>query len=233
MAQLSTTSLANDINLKGYWRLEGNSNDSSVNGKNGTDTAITYSAGNGKFGQGAGFDGSTSRIIFAGIDTAYFVPTDAHTLVMWFYVDSTGSGIQVPLYFGNYTTYTPNYHWDGFEFDHTSSEIRYKQYDGTDTQSVKVINKDQWYHIAGVHDGTNITLYVDGAAQASAGKRIPSIHASATMRLGTSQSLGNFFKGKIDDAAIFNRALSVSEIKMLVAVGTGRFASNLAMLGVG
>ena len=42
--------------------LNGNSTDSSGNSNNGTDTAITYSQANGKFGQGAGFNGSSSKI---------------------------------------------------------------------------------------------------------------------------------------------------------------------------
>jgi len=43
--------------------LNGSSADSSGNNNNGTDTAITYSQANGKFGQGAGFNGSTSKIV--------------------------------------------------------------------------------------------------------------------------------------------------------------------------
>lgn len=48
--------------IKGYWKLNGNSNDYSGNGYNGTDTAITYSQANGRLGQGAGFNGSSSKI---------------------------------------------------------------------------------------------------------------------------------------------------------------------------
>ena len=42
--------------------LNGNSNDSSGNANNGSDTNITYSLANGKLGQGAGFNGSSSLI---------------------------------------------------------------------------------------------------------------------------------------------------------------------------
>ena len=46
--------------------LNGSSVDSSGNSNSGTDTAITYSQANGKFGQGAGFNGSNSKIIATG-----------------------------------------------------------------------------------------------------------------------------------------------------------------------
>ena len=42
--------------------LNGNSNDSSGNSNNGTDTDITYGQAYGKFGQGASFNGSSSKI---------------------------------------------------------------------------------------------------------------------------------------------------------------------------
>ena len=42
--------------------LNGKSTDSSGNGNNGTNSNITYSLANGKFGQGAGFNGSSNSI---------------------------------------------------------------------------------------------------------------------------------------------------------------------------
>jgi hypothetical protein len=52
-------------NTKLLLHLNGSSADSSGLGNNGTDTAITYSQANGRFGQGAGFNGSSSRIAIA------------------------------------------------------------------------------------------------------------------------------------------------------------------------
>src|SRR5260221_9800184 len=49
-------------NIISYWKLDGNSNDATANANDGTDNGITYSNANGKINQGAGFDGSTSKI---------------------------------------------------------------------------------------------------------------------------------------------------------------------------
>lgn len=56
---------------KGLWRLNGNSNDASGNGYNGTDTGIAYGLAHGRFGQGASFvQASSSNIALpSSIDT--------------------------------------------------------------------------------------------------------------------------------------------------------------------
>jgi len=43
--------------------MEGNSNDSKGS-RNGTDTSVSYSSGNGEFGQGAGYNGTSGSTIF-------------------------------------------------------------------------------------------------------------------------------------------------------------------------
>lgn len=47
------------------WHMEGNSNDSSGNGNNGTDTSITYALANGKFSQGAQMNNVNDQIVKA------------------------------------------------------------------------------------------------------------------------------------------------------------------------
>jgi len=72
MAELATTLLRNDANLKAYYRLEGNANDEKGS-FHGTATDITYIAG--KFWQGGLWNGTTFRIVLAtDIVTAY--PSD-------------------------------------------------------------------------------------------------------------------------------------------------------------
>lgn len=65
--------------LKGHWPLNGNSNDSSGNGMNGTDNNITYIKG--KFGQSADGNGTDSYISIA--DNANNSPTGAFSISLW------------------------------------------------------------------------------------------------------------------------------------------------------
>jgi len=59
--EISQSGLFSDANLISYYDLEGNSTDQ-VGSNDGTDNNITYSSGNGYFGQGAGFNGTNSYI---------------------------------------------------------------------------------------------------------------------------------------------------------------------------
>ena len=100
--ELFQTPLYNDPSLVSYWRFEGNSIDSK-SANNGLDTAITYSPANGKFGQGASFNGSNSRIITASATLTNsitwslwirpnFLPGAAVALVPLAQTDSAGGG---------------------------------------------------------------------------------------------------------------------------------------------
>lgn len=66
---------------KGLWRLNGNS--SSTFATYGTDTNITYSLANGKFGQGAGFVRASASIIDFGYNSNLSPGTSDFTLSCW------------------------------------------------------------------------------------------------------------------------------------------------------
>ena len=59
--ELFLTPLFNDVNLKTYWRLESNSNDSKGS-YNGIDTSVAYDNAYGKFNKGAYYNGSANTI---------------------------------------------------------------------------------------------------------------------------------------------------------------------------
>lgn len=77
-----------------------------------------------------------------------------------------------------------------------------------------------WRHVAGVLDKNKIAIYVDGALDASA-ESSPKITVNGySVLIGANdQSKGRLFKGLIDDVRIYDRALSVDEIRALVKAG--------------
>lgn len=85
-------------------------------------------------------------------------------------------------------------------------------------------NKDvadgEWHHVAGVLDGGTISIYVDGALDASA-QSSPNISANdyAVLIGANAQVDGRRFRGLIDDVRIYDRALSVEELHALVEAG--------------
>lgn len=77
-----------------------------------------------------------------------------------------------------------------------------------------------WHHAAGVLDGTKMSIYVDGALDASA-ESSPNISVNDYSVLigANAQASGRLFHGTIDDVRIYDRALSVDELRALVKAG--------------
>src|SRR5664280_2692195 len=73
--------------LLSYFRMEGDSTDY-WGSNNGTDTAITYNSGNGKVNQGAGFNGSTSKITMSGCP---ITGSGNFSIFVWVKTSSTGA----------------------------------------------------------------------------------------------------------------------------------------------
>ena len=92
---------------------------------------------------------------------------------------------------------------------------------GGSVRGTKDLRDGQWHHVAGVlptyasPDATNILLYVDGVLEpltSSVASPINTDSASATIGV---DSQSRYFTGVIDEARIYDRALSASEIASL------------------
>ena len=92
-----------------------------------------------------------------------------------------------------------------------------------------------WHHIVGVYDGTGatngdnaITLYVDGSVTASTGRDEADgygsmVNRTSALRIGTvriSGSSNHYAVGKIDEVALYSKALSGSEVSKLTGTGS-------------
>lgn len=84
----------------------------------------------------------------------------------------------------------------------------------------KDVANGQWHHVAGVLDGTRMSIYVNGALDASAASS-PNISVNDySVLIGANeQASGRLFRGLIDDVRIYDRALSVDELRTLVEAG--------------
>ena len=81
------------------------------------------------------------------------------------------------------------------------------------------VSLNAWHHIAGVYNGSQIVIYVDGAPKgyfSKTGTLIPqdSLEIGATKVYGQQY---NFMRGVIDEAKVYTRALSASEISQLAS----------------
>ena len=201
--------------LVGYWPFNGNANDESGNGNNGTVNGATLTSDrNGNTGKAYSFDGLNDYISATPI-----LPTGSapRTVSCWF---KTIAGSIPTSQYPNVQTMTG---WgscfpgtvifpqhvvapSGKAYFETGSS-------GNQLFSQNAVNDGIWHQIVTTYDGNNsrVKMYIDAMLQDS----------STVISLGTAASffgIGNFscanipFQGQIDDVGLWDRALNQQEI---------------------
>ena len=90
-------------------------------------------------------------------------------------------------------------------------------------QSRTVPETDAWYHIAATWDGSTSRVYINGVSEGSSQRTgtLTAENVGPLIGAGEQTSLkGNAFSGLIDELAIFNRALSASEVRTISDAGS-------------
>ncbi|WP_266204893.1 LamG-like jellyroll fold domain-containing protein [Pontibacter kalidii] len=110
-----------------------------------------------------------------------------------------------------------------FRFNQASSGDMYRQ------NSVASYPTDgtTWMHVAATYDGTVINIYINGKLNSYKTLSAPSsINVNAlALGIGAQSDGGSKFQGAIDDARVYNTALSASQIMELTTVSPSMLAS--------
>ena len=208
--------------LVGYWTFDGknltqNVTDSSGQGNHGFLTNFTSTTtALGKVGQALSFDGAANSISL-GTTLGNFDNTNPFTVSAWIR-PTVLNGVNRPII----ARISGSGSCLGWEFRITTSNtLRFiLANDGQATarfSDSSALTANVWTHVVGVWDGTNATTYVNGvrnAAQTSIGTPT-SLTGVRTLQIGNDSCSATFFKGLVDDARIYNRALTSQEVKLL------------------
>jgi len=91
----------------------------------------------------------------------------------------------------------------------------------------RILNTD-WHHVVASYDGVTMKIYVDGLLKASGANTGPLKSTKADVIIG-SKSNSDFYNGIIDEALIYSKALTETEIAQLFSTtpNTGSGADNL------
>lgn len=83
--------------------------------------------------------------------------------------------------------------------------------------SSSTYNNGKWHHAVVTYDGSTIKLFIDGKQIASKKTTAkPDANGTQPLRLGAnSRGSSNYFKGQIDEAKLWNKALTASEVSGL------------------
>jgi len=217
--ELYASSLFSDANLVAYYRFEGNSNDSKGS-NNGTDTSMSYATSTGKFGQGAGFGGSSyidlsslpinsQNVTFSAI---FWAKTATSTRQRWMDMGTCDGSITKDCFMPELYQSSP-----------TGDFTAYGSF-----RDQATITDNVWHQIGYTVDGgSTYKLYVDGQlkdTKSTPGLRITNA-GTTSKRIGKTADNFHGVNGAIDDVAIFNRVLTANEISTLFT-GTVQFASS-------
>lgn len=195
--------------------LNGNSTDSSGNSNNGTDTAITYSQANGKFGQGAGFNGSSSKIA-----TTLNLGT-VHTISFWLDYKNASDAVVIGGADNGVgrTDFCP--YIDGSS---SGSSIYYRPAIISAVSPVSVVHGglSGMTNITIVRNGTSVSFYKSGS-QIGTTQTLSDNNSLTITNLGCINGNALFFNGNLDEVIIENRAWSASEVSKYYTMTKGRF----------
>ena len=199
-----------DLGLVAWYPFDGNASDISGNNHHGTVNGATLGTDRyGRPNEAYSFDGN-DWIDLGNVLSRY----DLLSFSAWFLANSNGSfqGIvskpRSPAGTGSALK------WGGAFFNNGGSNF--------------VLNADMgatgsWVHGALVHDGSKISVFVNGTLAVHQNLSLNPVTSSESMLIGkelhanppTSSGGQRYFNGSIDDVRIYDRALSASEVTQL------------------
>ncbi len=213
-AQSNIPSYVPTNGLVGWWPFNGNANDESGNGNNGTVNGATLTSDRfGNVGRAYSFDGVND---FINGSVSNFSNTSKSTLAVWLRCTGDAAGLPYDMFFqygliGTHT-FTYSYNYSNAQFDLSSRCF-------TSPYSIPKEIRNGWHHFI-ITDSLDLTtVYVDGIliSNITSGD-FNNCYAGSNEFLigGENDPIENqYFTGSLDDIAIYNRALTPQEITAL------------------
>jgi hypothetical protein len=196
--------------LVGWWPFNGNANDESGNGNNGTVNGATLTADR--------FGNINSSYDFNGVNNNIFVPNSGSlslngsvSISLWGKLSAQTTGLIIHL------RNNSNSHETSIR---SNAPLNYDMGNGISGANVvvqSIVPTDtNWHNLISIYNTSSNQsfFYVDGILQGISNNGI-TILGNIHLGFGSAiyQSISNqFFKGKIDDIGIWNRALTQQEI---------------------
>ncbi|WP_189131484.1 LamG-like jellyroll fold domain-containing protein [Wenjunlia tyrosinilytica] len=212
-----------------YWRL-GEASGTTAQDASGNSAKADYSSGatlgaagaiKGTSDHAVGLDGTTNGLVSAS-DTSSV--GSAYSAELWFKTNTTTGGKLIG-FGGNKTGYSSNY--DKHVYMSDSGRLVFGVWNGRADviTTAGSYNDNAWHHVVATQGSGGMALYVDGA---EAGTNPVSTHQpySGYWRVGgdnlngwPNQPSSAFFKGTVDEAAVYSTRLSAIRIAAHYALG--------------
>jgi hypothetical protein len=206
--------------LISWWQGEGTALDSAGTNNGSLPSGVVFAVG--KVGQAFDFNGTSQYVDVP--NSAGLNPTASISLEAWIYprlpLDPVGSPIikKGGEGLGQQDGYT-------LEFSGTSGVVFAVNVNGTVwwlTTDPAPVPFGAWSHVAGVYDGTNVSIYVNGllVSRTPGANPAPIVPSGNNLQLGHDPSNpSRYFNGLVDEASVYNTALSAAQIQAIYNAG--------------
>lgn len=217
MVFLTSAANAADIvtGLVGHWKLDGNGTDSTGRGNNGTVSGATAAVDRfGVANAALSFNGSNNYV-----DVGHVM--DGATVFTWsaWIITSLNSA---PAQYYNAPAIIGNRQGGGASLDvllvvYGANLAWYDELGGVEHNftTSTVVNDNVWHLVAVVRNGTALTFFVDGVSVGATTCGANGINALGSVIAPFAFPVNNYFSGRIDDARMYNRALSSDDVLAL------------------
>jgi hypothetical protein len=219
--------------LVAYYPFNGNANDESGNGNNGTVNGATLAADRfGDTNKAYSFNGTSDFITIP--HSASLALQNNITISVW--KKSFGNTGNYETYLTkrdgngnwNYSLGASHYYGQGGCSGEVNKYLTARrnnggaQYELRYTDSLVTPSVNNWSHIVAVIENNVVSFYINGNPTGTScyGNQftIPSIDTGAPLTMGSCNcGLSEYFNGILDDIRIYNRALSASEVAYLAS----------------
>jgi len=224
-----------------WWQADGNLLDSVGTNHLQADGSVTFASG--RFGQAFRFDGVSTSAYQPGAAPA-LNDWSQFSLEAWVNLDATNDipsgpwGRAIFSRVGNPSDYS-NYN-QGYQFGIYSGSTRvffqfnvsgqgWPGYQITAALPAPLVT-GTWYHLAATYDHNAMKVYFNGMPLATnVIGPVTLVHSSSLFRISKDDNLNVPFAGRIDDARIYNRALTEAEVAYLFAGPTPPVTQGLKL----
>jgi outer membrane protein assembly factor BamB len=185
--------------LVAHYPFNGNANDESGNGNNGTVNGATLGVDrHGAAGKAYDFDGDSNIVV----DGTIGINHRLNSISCWIYLDNLSTP-QYPFDLGDSDAHNNN--WLEIR---TSGQVR-SGFPVLDTGNVA---SGQWVMLTRTHNGSRFSIYVDGVL---AGSNDSDGDIPRKITIGSGSNGTDKFFGRIDEVRVYDRALSAAEVTAL------------------
>lgn len=202
-----------DPNLIAWWKLDEATDSVTYDETDYWNDGILYGDPqwvDGRIGNALDFDGVDDYVDCGNTDSLNI--TGNITVSLWVNTDTVASGTHRSYLIKGDTSYALKQNsWGRIEFFVYIGGWQAVTYPVDDTFN------SVWHHLAGTYDGSQIKLYVDGILRDTKNYTGEIGTNASIVSIGSDSGTRRYCDARIDDARIYNRAISIIEIKKLAS----------------